>query len=580
MESLELPERSRGRGEGREGRLYSGDIVEESPHREQPQVDFRVRAFTENPSGLRQRGPEAPGRPERLEPSRLSGELHPREVREGPGVLQTVAAQIRGFYLIKFAVSVTACYLTIQLLITFSEVLLPFIFALLVMIVLEPVKKYVMRVLCRLAVRIFLALRMDFCVDGVQVAGHRHPSIDSMEGQVYAGIPEDEDLPGSGGSRVTMPVPAIKRLLVAVSIFYCLAMTGRVFWLVAKIFFRAAAGISADMEHYKEGAARLKSWIKKYITGLHIESLDFHKVLEELVVEVESVGSVLTQSLLAVMLQAVVTFIFLIYMLWSPVKVDGSAMATEVFNSTSRYLKVKFLVSSFTGLSISLLLYGTGLNCPDAFGLLALLCNFLPGIGSPVASIMPCLLAMIDARKSPTQVAIAFVLQIIVHFVIDFMIEPVVFGFSVEIHSVIVILGIWFFYQVWGVPGMLLSVPLLAAIRMMIKSVKFPTSGGDDNTDAFFDSVFRGRWMSTVGEQRGEEVIDESEVHAAGQKEEEAVEAETVFCGKLHQYEDLWTMFSESQLAQDVRQMYHQRQLTCDLGLLICITVGLSVLQV
>eukprot|EP00913_Durusdinium_trenchii_P002098 g1937.t1 len=193
MESLELPERSRGRGEGREGRLYSGDIVEESPHREQPQVDFRVRAFTENPSGLRQRGPEAPGRPERLEPSRLSGELHPREVREGPGVLQTVAAQIRGFYLIKFAVSVTACYLTIQLLITFSEVLLPFIFALLVMIVLEPVKKYVMRVLCRLAVRIFLALRMDFCVDGVQVAGHRHPSIDSMEGQVYAGIPEDED---------------------------------------------------------------------------------------------------------------------------------------------------------------------------------------------------------------------------------------------------------------------------------------------------------------------------------------------------------------------------------------------------
>ena len=28
-------------------------------------------------------------------------------------------------------------------------------------------------------------------------------------------------------------------------------------------------------------------------------------------------------------------------------------------------------------------------------------------------------------------------------------------------------------------------------------------NAGDDNTDAFFDSVFRGRWMSTVGEQRG-----------------------------------------------------------------------------
>ena len=48
---------------------------------------------------------------------------------------------------------------------------------------------------------------------------------------------------------------------------------------------------------------------------------------------------------------------------------------------------------------------------------------------------MPCLLAMIDVRKTPTQVALAFVLQLIVHFFIDFVLEPVVFGISVEIHS-------------------------------------------------------------------------------------------------------------------------------------------------
>lgn len=36
-------------------------------------------------------------------------------------------------------------------------------------------------------------MRLDFCVEGVQVTGTRHPSIDSMEGQVYGGIPEDSE---------------------------------------------------------------------------------------------------------------------------------------------------------------------------------------------------------------------------------------------------------------------------------------------------------------------------------------------------------------------------------------------------
>ena len=43
-------------------------------------------------------------------------------------------------------------YLTIQLLITFAEVLLPFIFAMLVVIVLEPMKKFVLTVFSNLAV--------------------------------------------------------------------------------------------------------------------------------------------------------------------------------------------------------------------------------------------------------------------------------------------------------------------------------------------------------------------------------------------------------------------------------------------
>jgi len=590
MENFELPSRARSAGAvAPELRfeLEEPSVPSSPPARSSREVGdrdpqgppFRERSLTDHPNassaGLRRRMAD------RINSSGLR-EVTPDRLRREGGVMKTVAAQIRGFYLLKFAVSVTACYLTIQLLITFSEVLLPFIFAVLVMIILEPLKKFVMRVLCRLAVRVFLTFRMDFCVDGVQVpsTGNRHPSIDSMEGHpVYGSLPEDSEDMNAPSNRVAMPIPAIKKLMIAISIFYCLAFSARVFWLVAKVFFRASAGISQDMHYYKDGAVRVKSWMKEYISGLHIETLDFHDVLEEIVLEVENIGTVFTQSLLYFMLQGVVTFIFLIYMLWSPVKMDGSAMATEAFHSTSRYLKVKFGISAFTGLMVGLLLYILGMDLPAAFGLFAFLCNFIPGIGSTVATVMPCLLSGTDIRKTPTQVAVACLLQVFLHFFIDFVLEPLVFGISVQIHSVIVILGIWFFYQVWGVPGMLLSVPLLAVVRNVIKSVKFPNSGGDDDSAAFFDNVFAGRWMSSVGETRGEEDLEESEHADQREKEVEDPSAQVV-CGEIQRYDDLITPVLESHLAQELRQMYLQQQLTYDSLFLVFITAGLTLIQV
>merc|ERR1712242_506118 len=71
---------------------------------------------------------------------------------------------------------------------------------------------------------------------------------------------------------------------------------------------------------------------------------------------------------------------------------------------------------------------------------------------------------------------------------------------SVEIHSIVVILGIYFFYQVWGVPGMLLSVPLLAVLRIVMKSLAQMSSSGGKDADAlaFLDSILEGRWMSSA----------------------------------------------------------------------------------
>ncbi|CAE7248162.1 tqsA [Symbiodinium sp. CCMP2592] len=340
-----------------------GDVLEAESSQAQPSGDkeLRFRALTESGYGLQREGLRSRGR---------DGLGDFRHADPGPtrsSHFKTASSQIRGLYLVKFAVSVTACYLTIQLLITFAEVLLPFIFAMLVVIVLEPMKKFVLTAFSNLAVCVLTALRMDFCVDNMSMHGFadgRLPSVDETT-PVYGSLPDDsttEDMP-----RPAKPVPCLKRFLVTISIIFCMLVSGRVLWMIARVFFRAGAVISSNLDFYKQGAERLKGWVQTYIHDLHISSLDYGELLDELVAEVEHIGSVVTQSVIYTAVQAVVTFIFLIYMLWSPVKVDGSA--------------VKCLTSAFTGLSIGILLWAIGLDLPAAFGLLSFLANFLPGLG-------------------------------------------------------------------------------------------------------------------------------------------------------------------------------------------------------
>eukprot|EP00928_Gymnodinium_smaydae_P014826 TRINITY_DN15444_c0_g1_i2.p1 TRINITY_DN15444_c0_g1~~TRINITY_DN15444_c0_g1_i2.p1 ORF type:complete len:539 (+),score=107.65 TRINITY_DN15444_c0_g1_i2:155-1771(+) len=512
------------------------------------------------------------------------------------------APEVRGLYLVKTAVSVTACYLAIQLLIAFDEVLLPFIFAVLCVIILEPLKRFISRILQHLTVILLQRLNLEFLLEPKaysHVAGRASDysnEADMMsptpydDGYVAPRLQEEsgdpqEDTDSNSRPMAAVPVPAVKRMILVVSIVVCLMTMARVLWITAKVFLRAGYAISADVQYYRAGADRLKLWIKHDIKDLHIEGLDWGKVLDELVSYVEEIGKVVTTNVLNTALQAVVTLIFLLYMLWSPVKMESDTVTQEVFRSTGRYLKVKTAISAITGLLVFILLMACGLDLPAAFGLLAFIANFLPGIGSFVASVLPCILAVIDVRKTPTQVLVALVLQLVVHFLIDFFVEPVFFGISVEIHSVIVILGIWFFYQVWGVPGMLLSVPLLAVIRLLLKSMKHANRAGsiegeDADTVVFLDSILQGRWMSSVGETGLGGELEEMELHdfasptkaqSAAERVNSGLSGSGAVPGSLEEEEDeaRWRAVSDNALCSGCLSFYKEHRLLMDVGLLL-----------
>jgi predicted PurR-regulated permease PerM len=68
--------------------------------------------------------------------------------------------------------------------------------------------------------------------------------------------------------------------------------------------------------------------------------------------------------------------------------------------------------------------------------------------------------------------AFAFILPATVHFVVGNFIEPKMFGHRMELHPIVVLLCLAFWYAIWGVVGAILAVPVTAVLRIVLNNSK------------------------------------------------------------------------------------------------------------
>jgi len=139
----------------------------------------------------------------------------------------------------------------------------------------------------------------------------------------------------------------------------------------------------------------------------------------------------------------------------------------QVKTSIVSYMKVKFLTSFCTGVFFGGLSWIFGIDFALFWGFLAFILNFIPTVGSIVATIPPTLLGLIQIESSGT-FFLFMVLLIATQFTWGNIIEPLLMGSSIALNTVTVILGLVVWGYIWGVAGMLLSVPLIVLAREIL----------------------------------------------------------------------------------------------------------------
>jgi AI-2 transport protein TqsA len=176
-------------------------------------------------------------------------------------------------------------------------------------------------------------------------------------------------------------------------------------------------------------------------------------------------------SIMGVISNGLLVVIFMIFMIAGKgtYKASPGSLWWEVESRIKRYVLTMIFTSGATGILVGLVLAILGVNFYWMFGFLAFLLNFIPNIGSIIATILPLPVALIDPELGMISKILVLVIPGIIQFVIGNLLQPKLMGESLDLHPVVVLLSLIFFGTIWGIIGMFLAVPITAVVKIFLQ---------------------------------------------------------------------------------------------------------------
>ena len=140
-------------------------------------------------------------------------------------------------------------------------------------------------------------------------------------------------------------------------------------------------------------------------------------------------------------------------------------IAGEIQRKIGGYLVIITLMNSAVGALTGLAMWWCGLGDPILWGVAAFLLNYVPIVG-PLFGVGMFLIAGIVALEWPWSAFLPAGLYLLIHIAEGEVITPLLLAKRFTLNPVLVIVSLFFWHALWGVPGALLAVPLLAMFKI------------------------------------------------------------------------------------------------------------------
>ncbi|MDA3823770.1 MAG: AI-2E family transporter [Bacteroidales bacterium] len=142
----------------------------------------------------------------------------------------------------------------------------------------------------------------------------------------------------------------------------------------------------------------------------------------------------------------------------------------KIDHSTSSYMAIKSLMSLLTGTLSYFVLLFIGIDAPFFWAFLIFLLNYIPAIGSLIATLFPTIFAMLQFGDITHPILVLTIVGSI-QVVIGNLLEPRVMGNNLNISTLVVFITLTVWGAIWGVIGMLLSVPVTVIMILILSEI-------------------------------------------------------------------------------------------------------------
>jgi len=268
------------------------------------------------------------------------------------------------------------------------------------------------------------------------------------------------------------------------SIIFILLVTFTIIYLLGALFYSAGKTFATEFPKYGQKISTILISLqeKLNISPLNLETVDWSKQLD-----LNKIGGLVVSSLgpfFSFISNLFLISIFLIFILAGRGKTQEKLkkslnkknaskvieVVEKIDSQIQKYLVIKTIVSLFTGILVTIVLLIFGVDFAIVFGFLTFLMNYIPNIGSFIATAFPIIIAFFQFETIWPAFWI-MVLLMSIQMIMGNFVEPKLMGRGLGLSPLVVLFFLFFWGWLWGIPGMILSVPIAAIVKIICSNI-------------------------------------------------------------------------------------------------------------
>ncbi len=275
-----------------------------------------------------------------------------------------------------------------------------------------------------------------------------------------------------------------KKIPRAVSILFIIIFSFFIIYLLGLLFYSSGKTFASEFPKYGQKISSILASIQEQLkhTFPKWESVDWVGQLN-----INKIGSFLLASLgpfFSFIALLFLIFVFLIFILAGrgniKTKIEKSFskerasriidVIQKIDKQIQRYLAIKTVVSFVTGVLATVVLVIFGVDFAIVFGFFTFILNYIPNIGSIIATALPLTVAVFQFETLWPAFWILIILGSI-QMTIGNFVEPRVMGEGLGLSTLVVLFFLFFWGWLWGIAGMILAVPTVAIVKIVCDNI-------------------------------------------------------------------------------------------------------------